>query len=187
MKKILVLSLVLALALTLILPSAAMAAKTPPVPPAPPSSFAAQGVMLSIDTGNVKEIGKSGKWLVKDRHIQGRFVNGDLGASPFTITYSGVFDLATQAGNLAGKLEAGENTIGIAGKVEPLTMFDIGTSGSHMYLPKLTITGKWAGLKGLNANGSFEAWMVFVPTADGHVDYIVASSFAMTGKYSNNR
>ncbi len=184
MKKILVLSLVLALALSLLLPTAALAAKTPPVPPAPSSSFSAQGELSFIDTGTVKEIGKSGKWLVKDRHIQGEFVTGDLGPSAYTITYGGVFDLATQAGNLAGSMEVGSRQIGIVGKVEPLTM--VYFAPYNMNLPKLTISGHWAGLRGLGAEGSYEAWMVFVPTADGHVRYIVASSFAMTGKYAES-
>jgi hypothetical protein len=177
MKKILILSLILALALTLILPSVTMAA--------PPSKFNAQGMMSSIDTGTVKELGHSGKWLVKDRHIDGQLLTGNLGSSNYTITYGGVFDLATQEGNLAGKLVVGSNLIGITGTVAPLTV--VYYTPWATYLPKLVITGKWAGLKGLNANGSFEAWMIFVPDTAGHVVAIADSSFVMTGKYSQGR
>jgi hypothetical protein len=171
MKKLLVIGIVLALMLTLVLPSVAMAAR--------PTTFSAAGTMASIDPGTVKELGNSGLWLVKDRHIQGRFLSGDLGTESYTITYGGVFKLVDQSGNLAGTMQVGSKLFVIDGKVAPLSLVDMG----EYQLPQLTISGHWAGLKGVNATGSFNAYMIFVPTADGHVDYIVASSFDMTGKY----
>lgn len=184
MKKLLGLSLVLAIVVMLLVPSVAMAASPTKPAPSQPSSFTAEGVFSSIDTGNVKELGNSGKWLVKDRHIQGQFLSGDLGTSAFTITYGGVFDLATQQGNLAGKMEVDSNLIGITGTVAPLTMVYFEPYAT--YLPKLTIGGQWTGLRGLHAHGSFKAWMIFIPDSEGHVLAIVDSSFAMTGIFANN-
>jgi hypothetical protein len=174
MKKILVISMVLALVLVLMLPSVAMAA-------APKTSFNASGVMSGIDDGQVKELGNSGKWLVTDRHIQGQFLSGDLGtSSAFTLTYGGVFKLADQSGELLGTLKANNDTFLITGKVAPYVITDMG----GYQLPKLNISGHWNSVKGIKANGDFAAWMIFVPTADGHVAYIAASSFIMNGKYT---
>lgn len=184
MKKVLFLSIIMALALTMIMPLAVMAA-SPPAPAAPPTTFTAQGVMASIDTGTVSQLGKSDYWLVKDRHIWGNFVTGDLGSSSFTVTYGGIFALSTQEGALVGKMVAGSKEVAIIGKVDALTM--VYYAPWNMNLPKLRITGTWAGVKGLNANGTFEAWMVFVPDNAGHVLQIVDSSFSMTGKYTKNR
>jgi hypothetical protein len=172
MKKILLIGVILAMVLTLILPSVAMAAK--------PSVFTASGEMTTIDQGQTRELGESGKWLVADRHILGTFDSGDLDGD-FTLTYGGVFDLATQAGNLVGTLKNGSKTILVTGKVSPYEIVDTGMGFSA---PQLTIKGKWVGLKGLKANGEFTAWFIFIPDEEGHVVQIIASSFDMTGKYN---
>jgi hypothetical protein len=185
MKRILIVSLVLAMAVTLLLPTGAMAAK--------PETFAASGVLTSIDQGNVKPL-SDGRWLVVDRHIEGKFLPSTTGKAnklngPFTITYSGVFDLTTQAGSFLGKLEAKSATLGITGKTQPFEI--VGSTqvpdgqGGYITVPlcKLTISGHWIGIKGLDAKGEFNAWFVFIPTADGHVAAIVDSSFIMTGLY----
>jgi hypothetical protein len=175
MKKILVLSLVLALVLTLILPSVAMAAK-----PVKPAAFNASGVLVSIDDGKTKQLGDSGKWLVSDRHIQGTFVSGSLDGD-FTLTYGGVFDLATQAGHLAGKMVVGSSSFAVTGKAAPFTF--VGWYAEGIPILELTITGNWNYLKGGKGNGTFTAIMDFIPTADGHVAAVLpTSSFVMKGK-----
>jgi hypothetical protein len=175
MKKILVISLLLAMVLTMILPSAAMAAR--------PATFSAQGYLSGIDTGNVRQLGNSGKWLVRDRTIQGEFLAGGFGNAPFSLKYNGVFDLATQAGNLVGTLRTGSSILLVVGEVAPLTMVSVGPYS----LPMLSISGNWAGLSGVKANGSFQAYMVFVPDGEGHVVQVVDSGFIMSGKYTGNR
>ncbi len=179
MKKVLLVSLLLALVMSLLLPAAAMAAS-----PAS-GTFGAQGYLTGIDTGNVKPLGNSGKWLVRDRTITGQFVGGDLGSTAFTLTYDGVFELTTQEGNLVGTLSTGNSALLVTGQVAPLSFVSAPVPGG--YLPVLTITGHWVGISGVKANGSFQAYMVFVPTADGHVDYIIDSGFMMTGKYNGKR
>jgi hypothetical protein len=168
MKRILFISLVLALMLSLILPTVAMAAK--------PAAFSAQGVMSSIDDGTVKQLGNSGLWLVKDRHITGT-LTGDL-VGDYTITYGGVFRLTTQEGQLAGRMEVGSTVIALTGSVEPLTFTNFGA-------PILSIHGNWTVLKGEKANGSYQAYMVFVPDAAGHVVQVLDSAFIMTGKFAH--
>jgi hypothetical protein len=171
MKKILFLGMVLALMLTLILPSVAMAAK--------PAVFSATGEMIGIDSGNVKPLGDSGLWLVKDRHIDGYFTDGFPKGQTFRITYGGVFKISTQAGSLAGTMKTGTETYTITGKVAPLTMVFM---GGEVYLPQLSISGHWTGTKGVKRSGTFTASVLFIPDAAGHVATILNSSFIMTGK-----
>jgi len=178
MKRILVISLLLALVLSMCLPTAAFAAKAPVS-----TSFSALGEMYTIDTGNVRKLGNTDKWLVLDRHIQGQFVSGDLGASPFTLTYGGIFDLATQAGNLLGTMQTASGTLLVTGSSAPLTFVPYGPYN----LPMLSISGNWTGLFGIRASGTFQAYMVFIPTANGHVGQIVDSAFDMTGNYNGRR
>jgi hypothetical protein len=172
MKKLLVIGLVLAMMLTLILPSTAMAAK--------PAALNASGALTSIDDGITQQLGDSGKWLVSDRHIQGTFVDSDLEGN-FTLTYGGVFDLATQAGHLSGRMEVDSKSFVVTGKVAPYTFVSWYAEGIPIL--QLSIAGNWNCLKGGKGNGTFTSVMYFIPTADGHVYAVLpGSSFVMTGK-----
>jgi len=119
-KRLLVIGFVLALVLMLVIPSVTLAAPKP-------STFSAHGTLTSIDNGTVKQLGNSGKWLVTDRHLTGQFQTGNLSGS-FVLTYGGVFDLQTQAGNLVGVLKNGSSSFGVEGKTNPLTYVGILTS-----------------------------------------------------------
>jgi hypothetical protein len=176
MKKILVISMVLALALALVLPSVALAAG-PNI-----AVFKTAGYINpvgGIDVGKVKELGKSGTWLVDDRHIWGQFTSGSL-TGPFTLTYDGIFALATQEGNLHGilKMDKSGETFEINGKVAPLKM----VTTPYGALPELDIAGHWTYLKGGKGAGDFSAKIDFIPDAAGHVGSIPFSTFEMTGK-----
>jgi hypothetical protein len=50
-------------------------------------------------------------------------------------------------------------------------------------LYKLAFSGSWTIIKGTQGNGTFSGWAEFVPTAEGHISFIIASSFTMTGKW----
>jgi hypothetical protein len=182
MKKILAISLVLALALTLLMPSVAMAAR--------PAEFSASGVFNDIDQGKVKPLGNSGKWLVTDRHIQGEFLPDGALEGDFTLTYGGVFNITDQSGHLAGRLSTDAGTFAITGETKPLEVLDYIILEDGTIFPtlcKLSVTGRWTGLKSINANGKFESWFTFDIDAEGHVVNIYDSSFEMTGKYLNKR
>ena len=171
MKKILVISLLLALVMALVLPTAVVAAK----PVAQP--FAALGEMNSIDQGNVKQIGHSSLWMVRDRHINGALTGSINGG--FELTYQGIFDINTQAGDFVGDLDAGSAKAMVFGQVAPLSMVNC----DGYLLPMIQISGTWIGVRGLKASGDFQAYMVFIPDNAGHVATVVDSGFAMTGKY----
>ncbi len=175
MKKILVLSLVFALILTMVLPTVAMAAR--------PAVFNASGTFSAIDTGTVKQLGDSNYWLVKNRHITGLLNETSQGITEgFTITYGGVFNINTQAGALAGNLKTDTKTFVVSGQVAPLEMVDV---GGGQYLPRLSISGHWSGIKGVKDTGTFKAWVVFRPDPDGHVGEFVGvfSEFMMISQH----
>jgi len=179
-KRLLFMSLALALVLTALTPAVALAAK--PVP------FEAEGSISGITPGDVFPAGKSGRYVVAEREITGT-LGGDI-SGDFTLTYKANVELATQAGNLHGTLEAGESVLNVNGKIEPLVFAGwYIPPGAHPAYPdgiplyQLTISGHWNFLEGARGQGDFDAWAIFVPTPAGHVGSIVASSFKLTGKW----
>lgn len=170
MRRIFIISLTLALALILLLPSVAAAASP---------DFSAEGNINGISPTligvNAIPLGNSGNWRVIDRDITGTFTSGDL-EGEYTLTYGGVFDIQTQAGCLTGTLKNGNKTLFINAKADPLTFVEGGA-------PRLEINGHWKGVSGIHAQGTFSAWVVFIPDADGHIVAILDSSFSMSGKY----
>ena len=194
-KRLLFISLVLALVLTTLVPAAALAAK--PVP------FTATGTITYISPGDVMPAGESGRWRVIEREISGSLsedIDGD-----FTMTYKANVELATQAGNLHGTLEAGPYVAKVNGKIQPLKAEPIpeatiltedwylpsppffipkGTPlPAGFPMPKLIIKGHWTFIEGARGQGDFEAWAQLTTDIKGHVNAIYFSEFTMTGKW----
>ena len=182
MKKILVLSLVLALMITLLLPSAAMAAN--------PNPFSASGTFSSIDEGTVTVIGFDDAYnvpifQVEDRHIQGEFARSVKGESnrvngPFTITYNAVVN-GYQIGEFSGILKAKSASFGVNGISYGIT----GSDPNKGY--RIDLGGTWTGTQGIKGSGNFTAFFYFIPVLDeygiAHVGAITDSSFSMTGAF----
>lgn len=168
-RRLLLISLALALVLTTLTPAVALAAK--------PASCGASGNITYISSGTVFPAGESGRWMVVERELSGTFLSGDISGN-FTMTYKANVELSTQAGNLHGTLEAGPYVLKLNGKVQPLEI--VSTPFGH--LPKLTIDGYWTFIDGARGQGNFDAWVIFIPI-DGHVGPIVASAFNLTGKW----
>jgi len=172
-RRMVFISLALVLALTMLIPGAALAGK--------PQPFYAAGVITGIEDTVIGEnafpAGESGRWRVIDREITGQ-LSGDV-SGDFVMNYRANVELATQAGNLHGNLVAGDDSFKVNGKIQPL---EIVMSPLGIYLPKLTINGQWS-LDGKGpGTGDFEAWVIFIPDEYGHVVMIIASSFVMEGK-----
>jgi len=170
-RRLLFISLTLALVLTTLMPSAAVAAK--------PASFGASGIITYISPGTVFPAGESGRWVVVERELSGTFLSGDIDGD-FTMTYKANVELSTQAGNLHGTLETGPYVLKLNGKIQPLEMVP---TPLGIELPKLTIYGRWTFTDGARGQGNFEAWVIFIPTPEGHVQSIVASALNLTGKW----
>jgi hypothetical protein len=138
----------------------------------------ASGTITAITPGDVSAAGVSGKWVVHERQITGE-LSGDI-SGPFIMDYRANVELATQAGNLEGKLTVGSYVLNVNGNIAPLEMVP---TPFGFALPMLSISGRWNIVGGTPGSGTFEAWLIFIPTEDGHVGYILFSSFNLTGKW----
>ena len=170
-KRTLFVSLALTLVLTTLMPAAALAAK--------PVSFDASGIVTSISPGTVFPAGKSGRWVVVERQLSGIFLSGDINGD-FTMAYKANVELSNQAGNLHGTLKAGSHVIKLNGSIQPLEMVP---TPFGIDLPKLTINGRWTFTNGAQGGGTFDTWVIFIPTPEGHVGSIVASGLNLTGNW----
>jgi len=174
MKRRLFMSLALALVLITLAPTAAMAAK--------PASFDASGYISDISVPDQWQAGKSDRWVVVERQISGTLF-GDIGGevgTDFTMTYRGNFDVNTQAGTFHGTVDADSYVLKVDGRVLPLEMVEW---APNIFLPKLTISGRWSFTEGTKGQGALDAWAIFIPTPDGHVGPILASEFTVEGKW----
>ena len=181
-KRLLFVSLVLALVLTTLVPAAALAAK--PVP------FSATGTIATLDEGTVFPAGESGRWRVVLREAGGN-VSGSI-TDDFTMTYKANVDLE-QAGNLHGTLtfETEPYVLKLNGKTEPAILVGWVEVAPDVFLPKLKlpISGHWTFIDGAKGQGDFLGWVVFagVPDEEGnlHVGPVIEeeSFFSMTGKW----
>lgn len=75
---------------------------------------------------------------------------------------------------------SGRYTLKVNDKITPLEMVP---TPYGFDLPMLSISGQWNIVGGTPGSGTYEAWLIFVPTPDGHVGYIPFSSFNLTGKW----
>ncbi|HEY32418.1 MAG TPA: hypothetical protein G4O10_04870 [Dehalococcoidia bacterium] len=174
-RKILLLGLVLTLILTMVMPATALAAK-------PPAPTIATGEITDITFGDVFPAGNSGRWIVQEREISGN-ISGALNGA-FTMTYKANVVLVTQAGNFHGTFEADNITLNVNGKISPLELVPVEVDPDvFVDLPMLSLSGHWNVIDGAKGNGNFDAYLVFIPDAQGHVGTIVASGIVMTGKW----
>lgn len=180
-RRLLFISLALAVVATASIWAAALAAK--PVP------FSASGTVDNISDGDVFPAGESGRWVVAERELTGT-LSGDINGE-FTMTYKANVELETQAGRLHGTLEVGSHVIKVNGEVEPLTQVGViyweVEPDVWMDMPKLKLTlgGHFTFINGAQGNGEFDADVVFVPTLDGHVDAVLSdeSAINMSGNW----
>jgi hypothetical protein len=175
MKKLLLVSLMLALVLALVVPTSVLAAK--------PASYDATGTFISIDEGQVKCLAYDAVnpfntlWQVKNRHIEGVFNSNDEDGAlqgPFTITYDAMVN-GLQMGFFSGNLKAKSVNLKISGISYGIDL----SQGFPPPLPwRITMGGIWS--KDSKHNGSFTAEFCFIPTADGnHIAYLTSSSFTL--------
>ncbi|MDO8635373.1 MAG: hypothetical protein Q7R34_03880 [Dehalococcoidia bacterium] len=165
MKRGFLIGFVLFLTLAVLTPVPALAAK--------PVLFSAVGTITSISDGTVKPAGDSGRWVVVERELGGSLV-GDINGS-FTMAYKANVELATQAGDLHGTLQVGGNILNVNGK--------IGVGVTPIGYPGLIINGHWNFTKGAEGEGDLTAWVIPITDEYGHVTFILASSFDLTGQW----
>ena len=168
-RKVFFICLVLTLALTLATPVPALAAK--------PVGFSTIGEITDIDDGDVSPAGNSGRWIVKERTVEGNLLVGDI-TGGFVLTYkANVESVWTQAGNFHGTMVVndGDYTIKVNGSSSPGTT-PIGPTG-------LVLSGHWT-FKGNNqGNGGFDAWVIPMLDEEGHITGIFGGGIEMTGQW----
>ncbi len=173
-KRLRFISLILALVMTTLMSGAVLAAK-PQL-----EDFDASGTITGITPGKVIEAGVTGKWVVVERELTGT-LSGDI-AGDFTMNYKAMIEsILTQAGDLHGWLTVGEDShvLKVKGEIKPLQWL-----GEPFLSPaRLEINGSWMLTQGDHGSGDFSAWVIFIPTPEGHVGFILASEFTLIGEW----
>ena len=185
-KRLLVISLVLSLVLTMLAPVAAMAYGEND------DSFRCEGV---IDVIEPTVIGENvfplpdGTWWVDDREIWGTFDSGDV-IGPFTLTYDAIIlDAWTQEGTFWGTIETWEDedsrVFEVTGSLEP------GEVVSEVpWRLKVTVLGEWSLIREgeVYGIGDLESWAIIEADWIGgepHAGEIVDSAFTLTGYWDD--
>lgn len=152
--------------------------------------FSVSGVILTIDTGDVKPAGQSGRFIVRDRQITGTFTGSISG--PFVITFNTNVPIATQSGRIHGRLIAGvhEANVTMASSTGPTPVecetpdgaTCIATPGGN-FVPGLLLNGRMNFLSGAKGQGSVNGWLIPILDDQGHIVSIVASQLTISGQW----
>ena len=174
---------------------AAVGGVTAPAWAGPHVPFSASGTILTIDTGDVRPAGHSGRFIVRDRHITGT-LTGSIGGSagvPFVITYDSNVPLATQSGRIHARLIAGvyEANMTLASSTGPTPVecdtpngaTCIATPGGN-FVPGLLLNGRMNFLGGAHGQGNVTGWLIPILDEQGHIVSIAASLLSLAGQWS---
>lgn len=161
----------------------------------PPVPFSASGPILTIDTGDVKPAGQSGRFIVRDRQVTGTLA-GSIGGTagvPFVITYDSNVSITTQAGRVHARLIAGvyEANMVLASSIgltpvpcdTPDGATCIATPGGN-FVPGLLLNGNMNFLSGATGHGTVTGWLIPIVDAQGHIVSIVASLLTISGQWN---
>lgn len=165
----------------------ALLALVPGAAPADSAQFLVSGPITGIDAGDLKAAGKSGRFVVKDRHVTGT-LQGIVGSEPlegvpFTLTFGTNVPLTTQSGNLHGVLSFASYEARVAAKSEigltslacpvPDGVTCIPTPGGN-FVPGLVIDGVVTFTHGTTGHGTASAWVIpLIDPATGHIIGVV--------------
>lgn len=156
-----------------------------------PVPFSASGTILTIDTGDVRPAGQSGRFIVRDRQITGTLAGSISG--PFVLTYDTNVPIATQAGRIHARLIVGvyEANVVMASSTGPTPVecdapdgaTCIATPGGN-FVPGLLLNGRMNFLSGANGHGSVTGWLIPIVDAQGHIVSIAASQLTLLGQWT---
>jgi len=187
-RRLLIISLVLTLALSVSAPAAALAYEEFDAP------FHCEGVINAFEPTIIGENvfpQPDGTWWVDDREIWGTFDSGDI-TGPFTLTYDAIIDSPwTQVGTFWGTIVAWNDEdedsriFEVTGSLEPAEIIP----GDPLMI-KVTVNGQWSLIEDdeVYGIGDLEGWAIFIPDWIGgepHVGEIVDSAFDLTGYWNN--
>lgn len=161
----------------------------------PQVPFSASGTILTIDAGDVRPAGESGRFIVRDRHITG-ILTGSIGGTtgvPFTITYDSNVPIATQSGRIHARLIAGtyEANITMASSTGPTPVECETPNGVSCiatpdgnFVPGLLLSGRMNFLSGAQGQGTVTGWLIPILDEQGHIVSIAASLLTLSGQWS---
>ena len=185
-KRLLVISLVLSLVLTMLAPVAAMAYGEND------DAFLCEGVIDAIEPTIIGENVfplPDGTWWVDDREIWGIFENGDV-TGPFTLTYDAIIlDAWTQEGTFWGTIETWEDedsrVFEVIGSLEPGEVVS-----EDPWRLKVTVLGQWSLIEDgeVYGIGDLESWAIIEADWIGgepHAGEIVDSACTLTGYWDD--
>jgi hypothetical protein len=165
-----------------------------PVFAGPHVPFSASGTILTIDTGDVRPAGQSGRFIVRDRHITGT-LTGSIGGTagvPFVITYDSNVPLATQSGRIHARMIAGvyEANMTLASSTgptpvecdDPNGVTCIATPGGY-FVPGLLLNGRMNFQDGAKGQGAVTGWLIPILDEQGHIVSIAASLLTISGRW----
>lgn len=174
---------------------AVLAVISAPAVAGPHVPFSARGTISTIDTGDVRPAGQSGRFIVRDRHITGT-LTGSIGGTagvPFVITYDSNVPIATQSGRIHARLIAGmyEANITMASSTGPTPVecetpngaSCIATPGGN-FVPGLLLNGRMNFLSGAKGQGTVTGWLIPILDEQGHIVSIAASLLTLSGQWS---
>ncbi|MBM3946195.1 MAG: hypothetical protein FJ315_02185, partial [SAR202 cluster bacterium] len=168
MRRLFSLAMVAALIATAVMPASAFAG-------GPKVAFSATGTVATVDQGSVRPAGNSGRFVVRDRTVTGTLGGPDL-VGPYTFVFDTNVPLATQAGQVHGRMTVGAHKMNVVGRSAPaegpyLACLDLTCFDPGMIVPvvRTSLSGKVTFLEGAQGNGDFTASAWLIITLDGHI------------------
>jgi hypothetical protein len=174
---------------------AALGFTSTPVSAGPHVPFSASGTILTIDDGDIKPAGHSGRFIVRDRHITGT-LTGAIGGTtgvPFVITYDANLPILTQAGRIHARLIAGvyeANGTLLSSPGAPPVECEIPDGATCIvtpagnFVPGILLNGRLNFLNGAKGKGNVTGWLIPILDEEGHVVSIVASQLNIIGQWT---
>jgi hypothetical protein len=165
-----------------------------PVQAVSAETFLAGGRITTIDDGDTKAAGNSGRFIVRNRSVGG-FISGFVGADhfaeePFTFTFKTNVPIQTQSGNIQGTLSFGPYEAKVIAKSELGAIpcpagaepFCFTGADGNLYLPALLINGSVRFTEGAEGSGTVSAFVVPILDDQGHIIDVFAGGLTIQGE-----
>lgn len=156
--------------------------------------FLAGGQITDIDQGDIKAAGNSGRFVVRNREVEGT-ISGTVGGvafvnQHFTFTFKTNVPIQTQSGNIQGTLTFGPYEAKVIAKSELGAIpcpagaepFCFTGADGNLYLPALLINGSVMFTEGAEGSGTVNAFVVPILNDQGHIIGVFAGGLTIQGE-----
>lgn len=141
-----------------------------------PAAFSTQGSITSIDEGQVKPAGGSGRFVVSARSVGGDLYGPDL-VGAYTLNFGTNVPITTQSGQFHG-------TLSVAGGYEAAVQGSTSLGLTPIGYPGLLIDGTLTFTEGTQGHGQVSGWLI--PNIDpntGHIVGVLAGAVSVNGAW----